>query len=234
MRDQLIVVDDGSIQLRDVEKHGARKTKECMSCYQEVGKQHEQKCRHQLDYAWSKALPKCDFRSISRDADRAFTRVSLMLDRFDPIEYQWIIAGQGQLDRRGNEPGNDRYVLRCYLGRNATDFEHDSAYAFQLTLYGVRFVHTWYGSTTLTAFIPPDLDIEDFRVPKAGYDPFKLEGTEICDDPNFYGPDHKPHPIVPEDCYVPKGDPKQLKLVRGRFVKIEFGYVHPEDLTSAE
>jgi hypothetical protein len=230
--ERLKVVDDGSIQLRDVDRYDS-KTKECMSCYQALGKFHDPDCRHQLLDTWGKAVPRCDFRSISRDADRAFTRVDVILDRFDRAQYRWIIAGQGNLDRRNRD--RNEHTLRVYLGRDATDFEHDSAYVLQLGLYGVHFEQTWYGVTTLTAFIPPDLPIDEFSVPKAGYNPFELEGTEMCEpDPGYHGRDHEPHPIVPEENYLPNGDPEQLKLLRGKRVRVSFGYVHPKDDGSRE
>jgi len=219
----LIVAEANGVQLgQEKENYRKEKYRECLRCYAHEGKPHERDCGYQLTHTWSTILPPCDFRSISRDADRVETRIAISLDPYDRTEYEWIVAGQGSLDRYDERTG--QHTLRVYLGRGATDFEHDSAYVLQLGLYGVRFKGVSYHRTEVQAFIPPDLRLEDFRVPKAGYDPFLID-PYTCEEGHC---EKEPHPIVPEGCYVPKGDREQWKLLRGRRVRIVFGPAREE------
>lgn len=223
-----LIVAEGNCSLSKPKRLGEKEWRECLSCYQREGRPHARECRHQLNHVWGHLLPHCDFRSISRESDRVFTKVHLLLDPYERNEYLWIHAGQGNLDRFDDRTGC--HTLRVYLGRGATDFEHDSAYVLQLPIFGVTFKHVWYNSVELIGFIPPDMRRDDFKVPAAGYDPFEHPETEMCDpDPEYHGADHKPHPIVPQGMYVPQGSKEQWQLVRGKRVRIVFGPVRKDE-----
>lgn len=207
----LRVVDDGSIQT--FECNGSRI---CASCREPVGRFHERHCRYRLEYVWRSKLPLVDLRSICREPDRCLTTVSVLVDRHMMVPHKWLLLGQGHLDRRDER--TDECVLRAYLGNHATDFEHDSAYALQLTLYGVVWKMVTYHRAVFRAIIPPDLDLTDFRVPQPGYDPFSLKDTVGCDTCA------NKHPVVPQGHYVPHGDPATLDIVRGKRVEVMFGF----------
>jgi len=193
----------------------------CKRCWAKVGDPHKDSCEKQEEYFWQQVVPTCDLRSISRDADKVYTQVFVIPDKYSRHKLLWIWAGQGIMDPPNKDTGI--YSLRAYLGRGATDFEHDSAYALKLDLYGVQLKHVMYHTTILSAFIPPDIELDDFRVPLPGYDPF-VKDPYICKE----CPEEE-HPIVPEDCYVPKGDATQWKILRGKRVEIHFGYVKKEE-----
>lgn len=223
--ERLKVVDDGSIQLR--EQYGS---KSCMRCYQRVGSYHSKDCGYQLEAAWKVWAPLVDLREISRDSDRCEARVYILPGRYGRYVHEWIVTGQASLDRKDDR--RNEYTFRAYLGRGATDFEHDSAYAVQLPIYGVTFDRVGYHTTVVSGFVSPDLDLDHFRVPEPGYNPFEHPDTHECEDDRC----GEAHPIVPEGLYVPKGDPEKLKAVRGRRVEIHFGparkkpWVMPKDI----
>lgn len=193
----------------------------CKLCWARIGDPHKNSCDKQGEYFWKQAVPTCDLRSICRDSDKAYTQVFVIPDRYSHHKFLWIWVGQGFLDRPNREYGT--YTLRAYLGRGATDFEHDSAHAFQMELYGVQFRHVMYNHTVLSAFIPSDATLDDFKVPLPGYDPFSVDPYLCKECPG------EEHPIVPEGMYVPKGDPTQLDILRGKRVEIHFDYVRGQE-----
>lgn len=221
--ERLLVVDDGSINLRDGDKWHKEPRKECFSCYRPVGEYHAKDCRHQLKAAWNAWAPTVDLRSICRESELCSTTIYLLPNKYGTFRHPWLFAGQASLDP-AHERSHER-TLRAYLGRGATDFEHDSAYAFKLPLLGVFFERVDYHTTVLTGFLPPDMRADDFRVPAPGYNPFELDGAEMCDGERC----GEKHPMVPEGCYVPRGDPAVLKAVRGRRVMVRIGPRRKED-----
>lgn len=217
MKAGLEVKDDGSVQLLTaprLRRDPGCQQKVCAGCHAPVGSPHERHCRYHLEHMWQQKLPPVDLRSICRASDRCLTEVYVSIDRYGPHEHKWLVLGEGHLDRY--IPERDEYTLRAYLGRDATDFEHDSAYAAQLALQGVSWKNVMYHCAEFTAFIPPDIEPDDFHVPAPGYNPFKWDETKTCD---WCGDGH---PIVPEGYYVPPGDPNALKLLRGKRVRIAF------------
>lgn len=212
MAERLKVVDDGSIRLRDEHDFG-KPVKACMTCFSRVGSYHSDDCRHQLKVEWDEWAPLVDLRGISREPERCLTAVHLLVT--PEYRHPWIFAGQASFDRVSER--YDTQLLRVYLGHGATDFEHDSAYALQLPLYGPFFKRVDYHRTVLRAFIPPDLPLCDFNVPEPGYDPFQLDGTHDCKECQ------NPHPVVPQGSYVPKGTEDRLSKVRGLRVELSFG-----------
>lgn len=212
----LEVKDDGYVQLFTGHVSRNKTEKVCASCHRPVGSNHERHCRYYLEHVWQQKLPLVDLRPICRDSHRCLTSVSVLVDRHLTVPHKWLLLGQAHLDRR--DGSTDECVLRAYLGRHATDFEHDSAYALQLSLYGVAWKTVTYQRAVFRAIIPPDLDLTDFRVPAPGYNPFNLDKTVSCERCA------NGHPIVPEGHYVPHGDPATLDLVRGKRVEITFGF----------
>jgi len=101
-----------------------------------------------------------------------------------------------------------------------TDFEHDSAHAFNLTLLGVGFEEVTFGLTTVTAVISPRSS-ENFKVPVPGYNPMEHADTKECK----YYPNCKrnPHLIIPEQFYQPPCNTSLFKIMAGMAVEITFG-----------
>ena len=186
---------------------------QCAYCGTRDDKNHRAVCPKDALQWWQDRLPTVDLRSICRHSDRCVTTVYVAVDRYRPHEHKWLVLGEGHLDR--HMPDRDEHTLRAYLGYGATDFEHDSAYAAQLVVQGVRWHNVSYHCTSFSAFIPPDIEPEHFRVPQPGYDPFALDKTVEC-------PRCKTHPMVPENYYVPPGDENAFKLLRGRRIRIVF------------
>lgn len=152
-----------------------------------------------------------DLRSITRDSARCVTTVYVTstdnLPRY--AQTQWLVFGRAEL-RLDLQP----VQLQAFLTRGATDFEHDSAKALVLPLVGVTLDSVTNHVTVLTGIVASRVP-EDFRVPWPGYDPFQEAlpcEADVCKD--------APHPIVPEDFYVPPSNPFLYKEVEGRYVRI--------------
>jgi hypothetical protein len=156
-----------------------------------------------------------DLRGITREADKVVTEVTLDIGKRTP----WLVFGQANL--RPVEHGRV-WFLESYLKDDATDGEHDSAYALRLPLIGVTLDGIYYHTTRIEAWVYPG-NFHDFRVPLPGYDPFKLEGSGTCKrcEPH--------HLMVPEGFYVPPFDQKLFEFARGLRVDISIGDVMPED-----
>jgi len=90
-----------------------------------------------------------DFRAITRNPERARTTITVDMG-YIYGQVKWITAGQ--VDLSGPD---DRGVstLKAYLPAGVTDFEHDSSYAFYFDLIGLRFKHTWYGTSWFEGFL---------------------------------------------------------------------------------
>lgn len=173
-------------------------------------------------------LQETDLRGISRDSDTCRTTVTVDMGYDENGReklVKWIVAGQGQLDKLDGHRRVQRWWLRSYLD-NATDFEHDSAYAFRLPLLAVEFKAVWWHQVHFNALINPN-EPDDFHVPLPGYNPLEHPKTEQCPEERCQG-EHA-HLIVPEGMYVPPFEPELFKLVAGRPVEIVIGQPHPED-----
>lgn len=158
-----------------------------------------------------------DLRSITRMSDVFRTRVTVHMVEYGVSNLQWLILGLTQLTpRRGANEG--RWTLEAKMTEGVTDFEHDSACAMRLPLIGVTFEHVISGLVRFNAWIDPN-DFDDFRVPRAGYDPTKHPKAIICEDKHC----EKSHVIVPEGFFVPPMDRDLYKAVRGKRVEIIMG-----------
>lgn len=170
-------------------------------------------------------LKETDLRSITRDSDTCVTSVVVDLgydEKGHPLKVTWLVSGQSQLQPIDSSLSIRRWLLTSYMS-NATDFEHDSAYAFRLPLVAVELKAVWYHNAHFTALIQP-YDEEDFHVPLPGYNPLEHPDTEKCD--RCTG--EQAHLIVPEGFYVPPFEKELFKLVAGRPVEVSIGPVRKE------
>lgn len=171
-------------------------------------------------------VERTDIREITRYPDLCRTTVRLFPSWDDREAIDWLIAGQGEL-RHHEKRGTWELLMR--LTEGVTDFEHDSAYAFQLPLIGLTFDSLYYHQTTFVAWVDPN-DFENFRVPRPGYNPMKLPGAYCCKDKDCRREDPKGHMIVPEDNYAgPMPDRELFQAVRGKRVEIKIGPFFKEE-----
>lgn len=171
-----------------------------------------------------------DLRSITRHSDRCLTVVNVQLVNWDSrTRVEWLVCGQASIQKPSN-PDLGQYTLKAYLPAGVTDFEHDSAYAFQLPLIGIELVSVDYSQTTLRAWVDPE-GSEDFRVPRPGYNPMELPGAKTCKLKVHGHQCYKnPHKMVPEGYFAgPPPDEELFEAVRGKRVEILFSPVYPKD-----
>jgi len=154
-----------------------------------------------------------DLTSITRDADKAHTRVRILEDKYEPSK-PWLDFGELQLRNEGRI-----CWLAAYLSNGVTDFEHDSAYALRLPIIGLRFEAIMYHTTYITAWVDPD-GTEDFNVPRPGYNPAKHPESVMCNSEYCV---REPHIIVPQGFYVPPFDEELFEAVRGKKLEITVG-----------
>jgi hypothetical protein len=179
-----------------------------------------------------------DFTTITRDVGKVLTTVVLHTphtvkvpkpperaskhDQFDYVrQFEWMRFSQCRL-RKLTFGDRETWEVAAYL-LNATDVEHDSAWAFKFELVGVRLDSVDYGQTCVSGWIRSD-DANSFRVPSAGYNPLALPATTKCKECKR----SDGHAIVPEGYYVPKSNEVLFEQVRGSFVEIRTGLVHPK------
>lgn len=188
--------------------------------------------------------PEIDLRPICRDSDKFYVTVFLV----HPYEgkKEWLRLGRADFTR-GESRTNDKWRLNARLGpenrkRGApTDFEHDSAYACDLSFVGVNLDMVLGHTTMLTGYIDPsqgtgrvgDEDVHvDFHVPEPGYDPRKHPDAHTCEDKICTSVPLKdgggPHTIVPEGFYKSPFNRKLYETVRGWRVEIWIGMVEEE------
>lgn len=145
-----------------------------------------------------------DFTKVTRDAKKVLTSITVRSRGFAPFE---IRAGRVsvQLDDRDKLYG--RLTARAVYG--VTDFEHDSAYIFQIPIvgFGVELIDNGiiYAHAAILG-----RESEDLRLKlDSSYDPTKLEGASQCDGKRYCKlGEGKPHPIVPEGFWAgPKTAP---------------------------
>lgn len=169
--------------------------------------------------AWMEHIvPHTDLREITRRSDLCETTIDI-IDEYDRVRHRWITCGEASVQMPDGR-SRDLVRLTSYLGRGATDFEHDSAFAFQLPLIGWRFENAFYQKVSFIAWVPALGDPGDFAVPDPGYNPFEMEDTENCDLEHC---EHLHHPIVSEGKYIPTGNDELYKRVTGRKVRVTFG-----------
>lgn len=209
---RLVVADDGSIVVMDHVRGRA-----CGHCYSLVGSAHEAGCYYQEASEWAQLVPPRDFRPITRREDLMLCTVNVVMPSRHRGEYLFLQCGEVHL--RPRHDSQQDWVLSAYLGRSATDFEHDSGYAFKLALFAVMFEYVDYHTMFATGFIPLD-EPDKFRVPAPDYDPFASAATCVQCETH--------HPMVQEGNYVPDGDVEAYKHLRGKRVRISIGPAHEE------
>jgi hypothetical protein len=161
--------------------------------------------------AW---LPEVDLRPVTRNSDRAFTRITVSHNTYRHV---WIQAGL--LTRIEMDPGK-RQWLAAYYAHDITDESDHSAYAFSLELVGVHVHMITYGVTELHGWIASGPhDAEHFRVPKAAPDLNSFEWCQRCKG-------KERHRMT---TYQPPAELELYKKLRGEKISIEFGPVIPED-----
>ena len=161
-----------------------------------------------------------DLRKICRETDLVEVKVSFM--DYDHRGEPWITLGQASLRKSG------RGGWELFARMDATDFEHDSAYAINLPLIGLELDSVYYNRCNFVAWVNPNLGELDpnFRVPTSSdYDPTKLEDAYMCEMDGC----EKSHPVVPENYYQPPFNRKLFEKVRGKKAEISFGPVRKKD-----
>lgn len=153
-----------------------------------------------------------DLIKLSRSSNKCLTIVILHLDNFESKRLVWLKFGEAHI--RHHEK---RYSwwLEAYL-KNATDFEHDSAYVLKLPLIGLSFQGVNYHATSFMAWVNPN-DPEEFHVPRPGYNPLRHKDTVKCNNKDCK---KEPHLIVPEGFYVPPVDLELFEAVKGKQLEI--------------
>lgn len=157
-----------------------------------------------------------DLRTIAREYHSC---TFIRLDTPFYTEHQpklWIVSNMVEFREHTRTKGE--YTLYSRLVSGATDFEHDSGYAFSFPVVGLQFVSCYSGRPQFEAWLKPGLNFygEDFNVPPVGYNP--IEGADLCDTCS------DPHPIVP---FTSQHNAELYERVAGCKVIIEMG-LNPE------
>jgi len=161
--------------------------------------------------AW---LPELDLRAVTRNSDRAFTRISVLHNTYRHV---WIRAGL--LSRIELNPGK-RQWLGAYYDHGIADESEDSAYAFQIDVVGLHIHMIHYGVTELHGWIAAESDDSvRFKVPRTVPDLETFEWCRRCKG-------EKSHRVT---TYCPPVDLKLYERLRGAKLVVEFGPVIPED-----
>lgn len=213
-----LVEDDNKYSCKDGEVRRGKKwvvTRVCHDCSAEVGAAHKKSC-NKYHAAWMEyTIPRTDLRSITRSSDKIVTVIELV-DRYDRRRHTWILCGSVNLRTNDRRPGD--VELTCYLTAGVTDFEHDSAYAFQLPLIGWTFDSIYYSAVSFTAWVHPEIDrMLGFRVPGPGYNPMEDDDIYECKDGSCA---EDPHLMVPEGLYIAPHNPELYEKVKGKKVRI--------------
>lgn len=160
--------------------------------------------------AW---LPQLDLRALTRNSDRAFTRISVLHNTYRHV---WIRAGL----LTGLEiQASRRQWLGAFYDHGITDEGDDSAYAFHIAVVGLHVDVIHYGVTQLRGWIAAGAeDAERFKVPKTVP---KLDAFEWC--VRCTGDER--HQVTE---YTPAPDLELYKRLRGAEVLVEMGPVIPE------
>jgi len=152
-------------------------------------------------------LPLMDLTGVTRPG----VVTSITLDGYPRSE--WIRCGVVVLQQQSRGP----WRLGARAKEGVTDFEHDSAWIFQLPLVGVSLDMIDMGTVFVTGYIAGDMG--DFRVPAAGdYNPAQHPEASLCRGEHC---GMGAHPIVPEDLWAgPPADEKFWRKLVGRKLDI--------------
>jgi hypothetical protein len=146
-----------------------------------------------------------DLRSITRSGPG-----TLIMVEIDFHVETWIKCGP-----IGMSQSERSHLWRVGARMDATDFEHDSAWAFCFEVVGLEFQYLDNGSAYFAGWIG-GRDPDSFRVPTPGYDPNKAPDAGSC--PSCKGDDK--HLMVP--FYMPsKTDEQAAQWERMRGSRIE-------------
>lgn len=161
-------------------------------------------------------VPFLDLTSITQPG--LFTKVEISDDHFGSRVKPWMYLRQTRLRPMG---GGDceRWRFSAFL-TDATDNEHDSAYAMTISLVGLRFLYADY-VVVWAGFVEPTTAAY-CRVPPVGYNPAADPKARVCDRCD------EKHVVVP--YYQPPVDLELFQLVRGRLVRI---YMAPHEMSGA-
>lgn len=134
-----------------------------------------------------------DFTKVTRDPKKVLTII-----RIKPygIKEFRIHAGRTSL-HASDERSKQYWRLTARAKEGVTDFEHDSAYIFQIPITAPNFEFMDNSVVYLSALLlgrePDDLRLKL----DSNYDPTKLAGASRCDGKK-YCKRGAPHPVVPE------------------------------------
>jgi hypothetical protein len=136
---------------------------------------------------------------------------TIELHMLNTQRFTWIKCGTPIIRPRGNGDDFQSYQIGARLGRNASDDEHDPAWAFCFEVVGFKFGHLNGGIHHAYGWIRAD-DPNSFNVPLPGQDPFASAKT--CDGGKHCRWTTGPHPIVE---YMPRAKHAQAlyNIVRG-------------------
>lgn len=145
-----------------------------------------------------------DLLHICLDSDKFYCLINL-------DNQAWLKLGRVKLAQH-----QSYWALSAYLGQGATDSDESTAFACRVGLVDLQMKFCTGNHFFFEAWFHPDP--EEFRVPSAGYDPFKDPTTVMCSSPHC-----KPHPIVRN--YVPNKNPELFETVRKYQTQIRIGPV---------
>jgi hypothetical protein len=167
-------------------------------------------------------LEHTDLRNITRESDHCLSTVTIRMgDWWDRgTDTPWLKFGQAQIRKHENSDLT-WWQLGAYLKDGATDFEHDSGYAFRMPLVALEYTFTLNHGSRFSAIIHPNM-ADEFHVPLPGYNPLEHENTQKCDRCT----EERAHLIIPQGFYVPPFEPELYKLVAGKPVVIHLGVIY--------
>jgi hypothetical protein len=165
-----------------------------------------------------------DFTSITRNTDKCRTTVRFENERLnEQLKDEekgilpWLVFGACSLNIH---EGRGVASFGARMRDSITDFEHDSCWAVRVDLIGVHFTYVYAHTVMLDAWITTDP--REIKLHPQEFVPENVDNVFKCDDPEHYGPDHKPHLILPEDLYIPPVY-EHARIVAGQRVSIRIG-----------
>jgi hypothetical protein len=207
----------------------------CRHCNKAVGEPHGRDCAFTRRAAWHFRVPPTDLRDITRHAELSNALIQVGYESYS-VHHTWLRCGLLNVNTNERMPG--QVELRSYLGRGATDFEHDSAYAFCFKVIGWQFVSIdRYSIVEFTGWIVPRGEAEDFRVPNPGYNPFEGQyqgadgrGEDIYMCSGEQGEckwaDGKEHAVVD---YLPPANPELYEKLKGLPIRVTISPTFPKE-----
>lgn len=142
-------------------------------------------------------IKKLDFSKVTRDSKFCGTHIRIRSGHHGEIE---ITCGRSSLDFGGSSSGPKFGRLTARAAYGVTDFEHDSAYIFQIVGVELGFIdnHSMHYSGILLARRAEDLHLSL----DTNYDPTKIDGATMCEGKKDHCSHGSKHPIVPEGYWA--------------------------------